>query len=116
MYSSPGSTAMQLMSREFLPNEISVGRTLRATGSSSHTRIVLCPPVTMERASVECSQVMHVTESCAAGLPHSAIPVATVHTTTLLSSSLPIDARYVPHGEKASPRTPSLEVTPDWTM
>ena len=49
-----------------------------------------------------------MTESCAAGLPHSAIPVATVHTTTLLSSSLPISARYVPHGEKASPRTPTL--------
>lgn len=98
MKRSQGERTMHATERLSLPRLHSVGRTLRLMQSKSQTRSCATPPVTSVRspASSPFSQVSAVAASCEAGLPQMAMPSSTFQMTRLLSSSLPMEARYVP--------------------
>mmetsp|Transcript_11603 Transcript_11603/g.30211 ORF Transcript_11603/g.30211 Transcript_11603/m.30211 type:complete len:203 (-) Transcript_11603:345-953(-) len=103
-FSSSSETCRHVKQRRYCPSWQSIGRTLRSCTSNVQTRMLSRPAVMIVSSDV----LPHATvsaRSCAAGLPQMAIPrelgTSTCHTTRLLSSSPPIEARNSPEGENA---------------
>mmetsp|Transcript_13277 Transcript_13277/g.33760 ORF Transcript_13277/g.33760 Transcript_13277/m.33760 type:complete len:280 (+) Transcript_13277:1227-2066(+) len=108
---SSSDTTRHVKQRRVWPSWQSIGRTLRSPTSKVHTRRLFRPAVMMV-SSLVFDQDTASARSLAAGLPHIATPrefsTSTCHTTRLLSSSPPSDARNSPDGEKASACTDTL--------
>jgi len=82
-----------------LPRLHALGLTLRLLGSNDHTSMLCVPAVTSVKASW-LRKLTQLTPSLDVGEPQMAAPLSTSHSTRLLSSCPPMEARNWSSGEK----------------